>query len=433
MDWTIAGLILGGLLIILLMAGVWIAIALGIVGTVGVLMSEPEALGGLEYVCWNNLNSFVLTAVPLFLLMGSVILEAGVSTRFYKALSTWLDYLPGSLIHTNIVACAMFAALCGSSVATAAAIGTVAIPEMEKRGYDRPLTYGSLAAGGTLGILIPPSISLLIYGAMVEQSIGRLFMGGFVPGLILASIFSVYLLVRTVIQPELVPRKEKGSSWKVRLYALRDIMPIIALILLVLGGIYAGVTTPTEAAAAGSAGALVIALAYGGLSFEALKRSFFSTIKITSMVLFILIGAQIMSFGLVETNVPRGVVATVAGLNVSRWVIFTFIVLIYLVLGMFVDAMANMLITLPVIYPLVLAYGFDPIWFGIVMVVLLEVGLITPPVGMNIFVIHGVARGRPLTEVIRGAAPYVLLMLLMVGMLAAFPNLVLWLPSRMTY
>ncbi len=430
MEWQISGLILFFLLIGLLVAGVWIAVVLGMVGVIGLLLVDPSSLRGVGVIVWDTLESFVLTAVPLFFFMGSLILHSGISTRFYKSLSMWLDHVPGSLAHSNIVACSLFAAISGSSVATAAAIGAIALPEMEKRGYDRALTYGSLAAGGTLGILIPPSIPFIIYGAMIGESIGRLFIAGVIPGIVLSGIFIIYIGIRTFFNPGLVPRKEIHVTWDERLSGLVDLVPIFFLMFLILGGIYLGIVTPTEAAAIGVVGAILVAWAYKQLSWQVLKASLNDAIKANSMILFIVVGAQIMSYAMVTAGIPRAIVAVITGLQVEPVTIFLLICVMYLILGCLMDALSLMLLTLPVVYPVMMALGYDAIWFGVVLVILLEVGLITPPVGMNLFVIQGMAR-QPLSIVARGSMPYVILMLILLALLTLYPQLALWLPARM--
>lgn len=430
MSWELSSIIMGMLLFGLLFSGVWIAMGLGMVGILGLLLIEPSSIMGVGIVVWDTLESFVLTAVPLFLLMGSIILHSGISSGFYRGLSLWLDYLPGSLAHSNISACSIFAAISGSSVATAAAIGAIAIPEMEKRGYDRSLIYGSLAAGGTLGILIPPSLIFILYGAIIGESVGRLFIAGIIPGILLSLLFLLYIGIRTVINPSLVPRGEERATWRKRLRGLVDVLPIFILMFLILGGIYLGLATPTEAAAVGVFGSLVMALFTGRLNLKVLSASLDAAIKSNCMILFIVVGAQIMSYALVTAGIPRALVALISGLQVQPAVIFLFLCLMYLILGCFMDAISLMLLTLPVVYPVMMSLGYDPIWFGVVLVILLEVGLITPPVGMNLFVIQGLA-DQPLGIVAWGAFPYVIMMLFMVFLIALFPDLALWLPSKM--
>jgi len=430
MSWEFAGILVTFLLFGLLLSGLWIAMGLGLVGILAILIVDPASIRGVGVVVWDTLDSFVLTAVPLFLWMGSIILHSGVSSNFYKGLSKWLDHLPGSLAHSNILACSIFAAVSGSSVATAAAIGAIAIPEMEARGYDRPLTYGSLAAGGTLGILIPPSLIFILYGASIGESVGRLFIAGVIPGIILSAFFVLYIGIRTLIDPSLVPRKESHATWAERLKSLGSLLPIFFLMFVIFGGIYFGIATPTEAAALGVAGALLVARANGRLNGSTLRISLQESIKTNCMILFIVVGAQIMAFALVTAGIPRALVALITGLPVAPWVIFFFICFMYLILGCFMDAISLMLLTLPVVYPVMLSLGYDPVWFGVVLVILLEIGLITPPVGMNLFVIQGMAR-CPLSSVAQGSFPFVMIMLAMIFLLSLYPSLALWLPSRM--
>lgn len=430
MTWEVAATVYFGLMLVLLFAGVWIAISLAAAGVIGLMLVKPALIGGLESVVWNTIDSFVLTAVPLFLFMGTVILHSGISTRFYRSLALWLNRVPGGLAQTNIVACSVFAALCGSSVATAASIGSIAIPEMQKRGYGtRPMT-GTLAAGGTLGILIPPSIPLIIYGSTVSESVGRLFVAAVLPGVLMALLFMLYLALHASARPTEFPRSDASVPLAVRLRGLKDVLPLVLLAALMFGGIYAGIMTPTEAAGIGAAGALVAAALYGGLSIEMLRKSLLETLRTNAMILFIVVGAQIMSFALVSAGIPRAMVASIQAMQASPHLVLLLVCLLYLVLGCLVDALSLMLLTLPVVHPVMMAAGFDPLWFGIVLVILLEIGLITPPVGMNLFVIQGLAR-TSLTEVSWGALPYVLISLLCVLILTLFPDIALWLPKQM--
>lgn len=430
MSWELAATIYFGLMLVLLFAGVWIAVALAAAGVVGLMMVKPALIGGLESVVWNTVDSFVLTSVPLFLLMGTVILHSGISTRFYRSLALWMNRVPGGLAQTNIVACSVFSALCGSSVATAASIGSIAIPEMKRRGYGlRPMT-GTLAAGGTLGILIPPSIPLIIYGSTVSESVGRLFVAAVVPGLLMALVFVVYLAVHAKLNPAEFAPPDPPTPLSVRLAGLKDVVPLLLLAGLIFGGIYAGVMTPTEAAGIGAAGAMVIAALYRCLSWDVVRRSLLDTLRTNAMILLIVVGAQIMSFALVSAGIPRAIVASINALQASPTLVLVLVCTMYLVLGCLVDALSLMLLTLPVVFPVMVAAGYDPLWFGIVLVLLLEIGLVTPPVGLNLFVIQGLAKAD-LSDVAWGSLPYVMLLLFGVVMLAVFPELVLWLPRQM--
>ncbi|MGE0716787.1 MAG: TRAP transporter large permease [Alphaproteobacteria bacterium] len=430
MTWGLLATLYFGVMLVLLLGGVWIAVSLGAAGVFGLWLVKPALLGGLESVVWNTVNSFVLTAVPLFLFMGAVILHSGISVRFYRSLSLWLNRVPGGLAQANIAACSIFSALCGSSVATAAAVGSIAIPEMKKRGYGIRPTTGTLAAGGTLGILIPPSIPFIIYGSTVGESVGKLFIAGIVPGFLMAGIFMVFLAIQARFIPEQLPSTSERVPWGLRLRALGDLIPVVALIALVMGGIYAGVMTPTEAAGVGAAGAMAVAALYGGLSLDVLRRSLLDAVRTNAMILFIVVGAQIISFALVSAGIPRAIVAGINALGAAPYVILLLVVIMYLVLGCLVDALSLMLLTLPVVHPIMMAAGFDPVWFGVILVILLEIGLVTPPVGMNLFVIQGMAE-TSLGEVARGSLPYVLLLLAGVGMLTAFPGIALWLPQQL--
>lgn len=432
MSWEVTFLLVVGLLLVLLLSGLWIAFGLGLAGIIVLLLhGGPPALAPLGYVSWNTVESFVLTSVPLFILMGELILRAGLSENFYRSMGLWFHGLKGGLLQSNIVACAVFAAVSGSSVATAAAIGTVAIPEMTRRGYEPKILFGSLAAGGTLGILIPPSIPMIIYGAMVEQSVERLFIAGVLPGIVMSLIFMAYIWVRVAVTPSLVPPAEARPTWAERFSSLAGVAPMVLLILLVLGSIWLGYATPTEAAAVGASAAMVLALASRRLSWRVLTESVTSTIRTTCMVLFIIVGAQILTYALVKTGASRGLTAWVVGLGLSKWILFAIVTVLYIFLGCIIDGVSMMVLTLPILYPIIIAAGFDPIWFGIALVILIELGNVTPPVGLNMFVIHGLSGGRPIGEVIWGSLPFGILMLAVLALISIFPGLVSWLPSTL--
>ena len=432
MSWEATFLLVVGLLLVLLLSGMWIAFGLGLTGVIVLLLhGGPPALAPLGYVSWNTVESFVLTSVPLFILMGELILRAGLSENFYHSMGLWFHGLKGGLLQSNIVACAIFAAVSGSSVATAAAIGTVAIPEMSRRGYERKLLFGSLAAGGTLGILIPPSIPMIIYGAMVEQSVERLFIAGVLPGIVMSLIFMAYIWVRVAVTPSLVPPAEARPTWGERFRGLAGVAPMLLLILLVLGSIWLGYATPTEAAAVGAAAAALLALAAGRLSWQIFAESVTSTVRTTCMVLFIILGAQVLTYALVKTGASRALTAWVVGLGLSKWVLFVIVTLLYIFLGCIIDGVSMMVLTLPILYPIMLAAGFDPIWFGIALVILIELGNVTPPVGLNMFVIHGNSGGRPIGDVLWGSLPFGVLMLVVLALIGIFPELVSWLPSTL--
>jgi TRAP-type C4-dicarboxylate transport system permease large subunit len=445
-------------LALLLLIGQWTAFALGSIGMLILYMSKGMlGLEVLSSVIWNNAASYILVAVPLFLLMGELILRSGVSSYFYRGVVALLGWLPGGLLHANIFSCAIFSAVSGSSVATAATVGTVAIPEMLRRKYPPQMVFGSLAAGGTLGILIPPSIVMILYGALVEESVAQLFMAGLIPGVMLALIFMIYIALRMALDPSLVPKETSDSENIAEASAEDDgsdargaqapasaaafstsstldalhVLPVLVLLAAVLGGIYLGVATPTEAAAVGAAGALILAGLYGGLTWLVMSEAIMSSVKTTCMVIFIIIGAQILATALTYSGVSRALSEWVFDLGLSKWIFFTALVFLYIVLGFFVDGLSMIYMTLPVLLPLVRAFEFDLIWFGVVLTILIELGQITPPVGLNLFTIHAISGGHNFSEVVKGSAPYVALMLLMIVLLAFFPELALWLPKTM--
>lgn len=418
-------------MLILLLLGQHIAFALLASAFVGyyVLVGGylPETIGTTSF---NLTYNFVLTAIPLFIFMGEIILHAGFSDKLYGALSRWLQLLPGGLLHSNIGASALFAAVCGSSVATAAAIGTVALPEMEKRGYDRKIATGSLAAGGVLGPLIPPSISFIIYGVITQTSIVRLFMAGVFPGLLLTFLFMSYIAIRVTFNPSLAPQ-EPRVTWKDRLLGTAEMFPIAALMLIVLGGIYAGIMTPTEAAAVGAFSAMVMAALAGRLTWDIVWRSLIAATRATSFIMFIIVGALLVGVVMANLRIPSTLAHAVLASHLPPLMLMMVIYVMYFIMGCFLDGVSMMIITLPVIFPVVVALGYDPVWFGVAFVIIMEVGLLTPPVGLNLYVIHGISKHRPFGEVVAGAAPFFAVMLLALAIIQAFPQISLWLPSAL--
>jgi tripartite ATP-independent transporter DctM subunit len=433
MEWQGYAALLLGLLGAAMLLGQWTALALGAVGTLMLFLVRGDVgLLIINSVIWNTANSYILIAAPMFLLMGEVILRSGVSSHFYRGVAALVGRTPGGLLHANILACAIFACISGSSVATAAAVGTVAIPEMTGRGYQPRLVFGSLAAGGTLGILIPPSIIMILYAALVEESVAKLFMAGFVPGLLMSALFMLYLAVRVWTNPAAAPPPDAvRMPWGERLRLGVHVAPILLLLGVVLAAIYFGVATPTEAAVMGALGAMALAWAYGGLNRETFGAALMATVRTTCMVLFIIVGAQILSNALSYAGVSRGISEWVVGMELSWWWLLLALVILYLFLGCFVDGVSMIYITLPVLYPVVVRTGFDPIWFGVVLTILIELGQITPPVGLNLFTIHGISGGAPFSEVVKGSTPFVFIMLATILLLALFPGLALWLPSTM--
>ena len=428
------------LMTVFFMVGLHVAAALGVIGVVlMVAFSDRPLLDMLGQIAWNVNSSFVLVAVPLFILMGEILVRSGISERMYRVLSSWLAPLPGGLLHSNIASCAIFAAVSGSSAATAATIGSVSLPAFRQRGYSEQLAVGSLAAGGTLGILIPPSISFIIYGVLVEESIGRLYMAGFIPGFLMATIFMVIIVVMAKIWPGLAPR-ETAPSWRVRLVGLLALIPMIALMFIVLGTIYLGVATPTEAAAFGVVAALLLTALERRLSVRMLADTALATVRSSCMIMLIVTGAFTLSFALAILGVPAQVTAWVTGMQLSPVSLVIFLILFYLLLGTFMESLSMMVTTIPILVPALKAADVDLVWFGVIMVVLVEAALISPPEGINLYVIHGIRKSvqaeagqasGTITDLYLGVLPFMLGMAIVLTLLVVFPDLALWLPNVM--
>ena len=408
----------------LMLVGVPIAISLAVVGTVGFFIFQSDA-SLVSLLPFRTLDSFILTAIPLFVFMGEILVKCGASELIYRGASRLLSWLPGGLWHSNIGACAMFAAISGSSPATAATIGTVAIPSLKTRGYDTCITLGSLAAGGTLGILIPPSINMIVYGVVAEQSIGRLFAAGVIPGVILAGLFMFSIILRVLMKKNLAPRETAFSLRNLGLSFI-DLWPLYVLAVIVLGGIFGGYMTPTEAAAVGACTSLIMAIILRRFNWEMLKSSLASSVETTCMVLFIVVGSSIMASFFSRAGIPQAVTGMIIGAGVSKWAVLAYICIIYLFLGCFMDIFGAIILTVPIIMPTVNALGINPIWFGVIIVRLMEIGLITPPLGMDVFTFSG-AMKLPTGTVFRGIAPFVAVDFIHVALLLFIPELSLFL------
>jgi C4-dicarboxylate transporter, DctM subunit len=431
---ALLGTLLIAALFLLFALGVEIALALGIVGVAGLLYLKgwTIGLGVVGSIAWTNATSFSFVAVPLFVFMSGILLHSGIGRGLYTAVARWVAFLPGGLAVASIFSCAIFAAVSGSSVATAATIGMIAIPEMERRGYYRPLICGSLAAGGTLGILIPPSIPMIIYGVMTETSIGHLYMAGIVPGIVLALMFAAFVVGYAMIWPERAPRvPEDQGSFVEKLRSFYEVAPVALLIIVVLGSMYVGIVTPTEAAALGSSVSLVLAALARKLTWRTLRDSFHSTVRTTSMVMLIIIFASVFSHVIALIGTPKALLDTVVALDMPRWAFFTAVFAFLLVIAYALEELSVMIIILPILFPLITGLGFDPIWFGIIMIVWLQIGFITPPVGLNLFVIQGLTPGATARDMMLGTTPYVILMIVLVALLFLVPELALWLPRHM--
>ena len=420
------------LMFILLALGMYIGIAMALVGFLGlcVIVGWDSGMSILGITPLAEGSSYTLSVIPLFVLMGQFAFISGISTDIYKTVYAWMGRFQGGLAMATICACAGFAAVCGSSLATGATMGMVAIPEMDKYKYDQRLSTGCVAAGGTLGILIPPSIGFVIYGILTQESIGRLFMAGIVPGILLAILFILTIYVQCKVNPEMGPRGE-STTWKVKIRSLSGTWGILVLIFIVMGGLYLGIVTPTEAAGVGAFGSFVIALFKGKLGVRGLIQCLLETGKTTAMIFLIIIGANIFSSFLGLARIPMGLANLIAGLALPKIVILMAIILIYVVMGCVMDCYAIMILTVPIIFPVVEALQFDPIWFGVLMVIILEVGLITPPVGLNVFVLNAAAPDVPLTVIFRGILPFLVAAFFLIVLLILFPQIALFLPSRM--
>ena len=427
--WYEIALSVFGLILLFLVTGIPVAVALGFVGILSAYLFLNR-MGVVEYAAWQMSSSFVLGAIPLFIFMGQLLLHGGVSQRLYEGSTALTGKTKGGLLQTNIVACAIFAAISGSSVATSATIGAMAIPEMEKRKYDRRLALGSLAAGGTLGILIPPSTALIIYGVIVEQSIGDLFVAGVLPGIMLSFLYMCYIWTRVLFQPGLAPSYVE-MAFKERYKKVLLMWPVLVIIGVILFGIYFGIMTPAEAAAIGASMALAFTIAYGKLTWEVLRDSLIGTVKTTSMLIFIMVSASIIGGTLALLRVPDLLAEWVTSLSVPPLLILVIIYSMYIVLDCFIDAVSMIVMTLPIVFPIIISLGYDPIWFGIIVVILVEIAMITPPIGLNVYTIHGLRPNLPLSDVVLGSMPFMCIMIVALALLTAFPDIATWLPSTM--
>jgi tripartite ATP-independent transporter DctM subunit len=418
--------VLSVVFVVFFFSGVYVAAALGILGLLADLAfsSRPMHMF-IGQIAWNASNSFVFVAVPLFLLMGEILLRAGLSDRLYRALNTWVGGLPGGLLHTNVAACAVFSAVSGSSIATAATIGSVALPYFGKTTYNPRMVLGSLAAGGALGNLIPPGISFIVYSLFTDTSIGKLYASGFVVGTLVAGLFMLFIFGYGLATG--TREVAAAATWRQRVASLADLVPTMALIFLVLGTIYLGVATATEAAALGVIGSLVLAALDGRLTLAMVHASARTTARSTSMIGLILIAAFALNFVLSGLRLPQALASTVAGLPLPAWATMAVIILLYVALGTFMDGFAIMVTTLPVLFPVVTALKYDPIWFGVVMTMLIEIAQITPPDGMVMYVLQGLREPPgPISDVFMGVLPFVGIYGLSLLLVTAFPGLVLW-------
>jgi C4-dicarboxylate transporter DctM subunit len=416
----------------LLCVGMTIPFAIAVPSVLYLLLHAGlPGLKGIGLVSWGSMNSFTLSAIPLFILMAEILQESQLSLRVYHGLSKLVSWIPGGLLQTNIAGCAIFAAISGSSVVTAASIGRVALPELQKRNYSPQLSAGSLAAGGTLGILIPPSIAMIVYGTFTETSVAKLFMAGVMPGLLLTAMFMTYIAMHAWIKPEIAPVERGAQSIRELTDALLDVVPFVVLIGGTIGSIYSGLVTPTEAAAVGCVLAMIIAVFWGEFNALVLWHALQTTVRVCGNILFIVYAAFLFSYAISYAGVGEQITQFLVNLKLSRLEFFLALFILYSVLGCLVESLGMIVVTVPLLYPVLLQYGIDPIWFGVILVLFIEMGQISPPIGINLFVIQSIWTGK-LSDVVMGTIPFHLIMFVLLGLLVLFPEIAMWLPSRTT-
>ena len=429
-DFAITALLIAALFA-LLGSGVWIGLTLTGVAWIGMqLFSARPAGDAMAVTIWGSASSWTLTALPLFVWMGEILFRTRLSESMFRGLAPWVTWLPGRLLHTNVIGCAIFAAVSGSSAATCATIGKMSLPELGKRGYPEGITIGSLAGAGTLGLLIPPSIIMIVYGVAADVSIAKLFIAGVLPGILLAALFSGYLMVWALMNPGKVPRPDRVLSFSEKLHESRHLIPVVLLIAAVLGSIYSGVATATEAAAVGVVGSLLLSLVQGSLSWDTFKTSLLGATRLYCMIALILAGAAFLTLAMGYIGLPRHLAEFIGGLGLSPFMLMVALAVFYVVLGCFLDGISMVVLTMGVILPTVQAAGFDLIWFGIFIVIVVEMAQITPPVGFNLFVLQGMTK-KDIAYIARVTMPFFLLMCAMVLMLWFFPGIATWMPGHM--
>ncbi len=421
-----------GLLIAMLAAGVWVAFALVITGMAAMAVLSNAPIGPvLATTIWGHSHSWALAALPMFILMGEILLRSRLSDDMFTGLAPWVGRLPGRLLHVNIFGCAIFAAVSGSSAATAATIGKMSVPELTQRGYPESLVIGTLAGSATLGLLIPPSIILIVYGVATEQSIARLFIAGVIPGAMLVIFFAAYVAFVSIIKPDTIPVESDSYTFLQRIRAARRLIPIFLLIAGVIGSIYLGIASPTDAAAVGVVFSLILAWASGSLSIQMLKESLLGATVTSCMIAFILVGAAFLSVSMGFTGIPRNLAAWIGSFDLSTYALLAALTVFFILLGCFLDGISVVVLTTSIIMPMVEQSGIDPLWFGIYLVIVVEMSQITPPVGFNLFVIQGLT-GIDILRIAKSALPFFLLLLVAVIVIVVFPSVVTFLPEAMT-
>ena len=418
-------------LLFFLGTGIWVAISMIGVSAIGMMLFTSRPVGdAMATTIWGTSSSWTLTALPLFVWMGEILFRTKLSENLFKGLSPWMQKLPGGLIHVNVVGCALFAAISGSSAATVATVGKMSIPELRKRKYPEKILLGSLAGSGTLGLLIPPSIILIIYGVTVQESIAKLFIAGIIPGIMIALIFMSYVIIWSLINNKIMPKAYGAFSFLDKIKQSKQLLPVILLILGVIGSIYTGIATATEAASLGVVGALILSYFQKSLSLKTFKESLLGATKTSCMIAFILAGSTFLSLAMGFTGLPRNLAIWIEGMQLSPYLLIFVLMIFYIILGMFLDGISAVVLTMAIIEPMIRQAGFDMIWFGIFLVVVVEMAQITPPVGFNLFVLQGMAN-KDMGYIARSAFPLFLLMILAVIMIIVFPEIALWLPEQM--
>ncbi len=418
-------------LLFFLGTGIWVAISMIGVSSIGMLLFTSRPVGdAMATTIWGASSSWTLTALPLFVWMGEILFRTKLSENLFKGLAPWMQKLPGGLIHVNVVGCALFAAISGSSAATVATVGKMSIPELRKRNYPEKILLGSLAGSGTLGLLIPPSIILIIYGVTVQESISKLFIAGILPGIMIALIFMSYVIIWSLINKKNMPVSIENFTFFEKINRSKQLLPIILLILGVIGSIYTGIATATEAASLGVVGALILSYFQKSLSIQTFKSSLLGATKTSCMIAFILAGATFLSLAMGFTGLPRNLAIWIQNMDLSPYVLILVLMIFYIILGMFLDGISAVVLTMAIIEPMIRQAGFDMIWFGIFLVIVVEMAQITPPVGFNLFVLQGMAN-KDMGFIAKSAFPLFLLMILAVGIIIIFPEVALWLPDQM--
>ena len=418
-------------LLIFLGSGIWVAISMVGVSSIGMMLFTTRPVGdAMATTIWGASSSWTLTALPLFVWMGEILFRTKLSENLFEGLSPWTQKLPGGLVHVNVVGCALFAAISGSSAATVATVGKMSIPELRKRKYPESILLGSLAGSGTLGLLIPPSIILIIYGVTVQESIAKLFIAGIVPGIMIALIFMTYVMIWSLINKKSMPTFKQDFSLMEKVRKSGKLIPVILLIVSVIGSIYTGIATATEAASLGVVGALILSYFQKSLSLRTFKESLLGATKTSCMIAFILAGATFLSLAMGFTGLPRNLALWIEGMELSPYVLIFVLMIFYIILGMFLDGISAVVLTMAIIEPMIRQAGFDMIWFGVFLVIVVEMAQITPPVGFNLFVLQGMAN-KDMGYIARSAFPLFLLMIFAVILVVIFPEIALWMPEQM--